>query len=359
MPRAPPKFKSRCLIVEKELGSRLIPTLKKLNLLNKGLRIERAENLILVPLSKKPSDAEKAILLSGFPDLKFSEALFRQRRRPPKLADALQGVLPPNLAKALPKSMDFVGDLAVVTIPPGLESYKAQLGSAVLKTNKGVRLVLAKASPVAERFRLRRFEAIAGEGGTETVHKEFGCRYKLDLTKVYFNPRLSGERDRVAKKVKDGETVVDMFAGVGPFSILIARRVKNVKVYSIDVNPEAIRYLKENIILNKVSGKVFPILGDAKAVVEEKLVAVADRILMNLPSNSLAYVRSACKGLKEGGGTLHYYVFAGEGEADEALEKLKAEVSKSGRRVERVEEVKAVREVAPRRYQLAVDAIVV
>lgn len=321
--------------------------------------MERAENLIFIPLSRRPSGDEKETLLSKFPRLKLGEASFQRRLRPPTLAEALQGVLPPNLIEALPKSMDFIGDLAVVTIPPELESYKAQLGSALLKANKGVRLVLAKASPVAERFRLRRFEAIAGEGGTETIHKEFGCRYKLDLTKVYFNPRLSGERDRVARKVKEGETVVDMFAGVGPFSILIAKRVKNVKVYSIDINPEAIRYLKENVILNKVSGKVFPILGDAKAVVEGKLAGVADRIIMNLPSSSLAYVRPACKGLKEEGGTIHYYVFAGEGEAKGAVEKFKAEVSKSGRRVERIEGVRVVKEVAPRRYQLAVDAIVV
>jgi tRNA (guanine37-N1)-methyltransferase len=111
------------------------------------------------------------------------------------------------------------------------------------------------------------------------VQKEHGCEYHLDLSEVYFSPRLSYEHSRVASQVEEKETVVDMFAGVGPFSILIAKTHEDVKVYAVDVNPDATRYLERNIIVNGVMGKVVPVLGDAKEIVHERLRGAADRVM--------------------------------------------------------------------------------
>jgi tRNA (guanine37-N1)-methyltransferase len=86
------------------------------------------------------------------------------------------------------------------------------------------------------------------------------------VTKVYFSPRLSQERLRIAQKVRGGEVVIDMFAGVGPFSIQIAKKFNNVKVYAIDTNPVAIQFLKQNIALNKIEN-IFPL----EAILERSL----------------------------------------------------------------------------------------
>ena len=80
-----------------------------------------------------------------------------------------------------------------------------------------------------------------------TIHREYGCRYKVDLAKAYFTPRLSTERSRILSWIKEGDTIIDMFAGVGPYSILLAKSKKPSNVIAIDKNPDAVYYLKENI----------------------------------------------------------------------------------------------------------------
>jgi len=93
-----------------------------------------------------------------------------------------------------------------------------------------------------------------------------------------------------------------MFAGVGCFSILIARNVPTAKVYSIDVNPVAFEFMQENVVVNRAFGQVFPLLGDAKALIETRLRGVADRVLMPLPEKALEYLPCAVAALKPSGG---------------------------------------------------------
>jgi tRNA (guanine37-N1)-methyltransferase len=181
----------------------------------------------------------------------------------------------------------------------------------------------------------------------------------VDLSKAYFSPRLSYEHNRVASLVKDGETVIDMFAGVGPFSILIAK-THNVKVYAIDVNPHAVEFLKKNIRLNRVEDKVHPILGDAKQVVEEKLVAVADRVIMNLPEKAIEFVDVACKAIKPTGGIIHFYTFISASDSFENMKlKFIDSVEKCGRKVEEILFSRTVRATAPHEWQAVIDAKIV
>ena len=104
------------------------------------------------------------------------------------------------------------------------------IGEGIMEINPHLRLVLRKSGQVSGTFRTREYEAIAGEGDSETVHEEFSCLFRLDVTKVYFNPRLSHERMRVARQIKEGERVLDMFAGVGPYSILIAKTQRDSQI---------------------------------------------------------------------------------------------------------------------------------
>lgn len=192
--------------------------------------------------------------------------------------------------------------------------------------------------------RLREYEVIAGLSNTETVHKEHGRRFNLDLGKVCFSLRLSYEDSRVASQVEEKETVVDMFAGVGPFSVLIAKTHRDVKVCAVDVNPDALRYLERNVVVNGVLGKVIPILGDARETVPERLHGVADRVIMNLPGKAIEYLEAACEATKPQGGVIHYYEFA---EGLEPFETIKKLLTRKARRIERYLSARTVREIAP------------
>src|SRR5437870_3131961 len=126
---------------------------------------------------------------------------------------------------------------------------------------------------------MRPLRYIAVENRTHTIHKEYGCLFEVDLSKAFFSPRLSTEHQRVVQMVEKGERVVDMFAGVGPFSILIAKKVGDVRMDAIDANPQAIELLQENVRANKVEAKVHVHLGDAREVIRKELTQITSRVL--------------------------------------------------------------------------------
>jgi tRNA (guanine37-N1)-methyltransferase len=200
---------------------------------------------------------------------------------------------------------------------------------------------------------------IAGIEKTDSVYQEYGCTYHLDVAKAYFSPRLSSEHNRVASTVKDGENVVDLFAGVGPFAIPIAKMHKNVQVYAIDLNPDAFFLLQKNIAVNHVEKKVLPILGDARQVVLNQLFAKADHVIMNLPEIALEFVDVACKALKPKGGIIHYYCFVKDSNPLEEAKFLLCEaLNKNERQMKKILLAKIVREVAPYTWQVGVDALI-
>ena len=291
-------------------------------------------------------------------EFEISTHRFSERtKRLPKVVDVLEETLPPHLLASVPHAIDFVGDIAVIEIPQELVDHKKAIGEAILKTHKRVDTVLAKSGAVEGVYRLREFEVIAGVEKTVAIHKEHGCVYHVDLAKTYFSPRLSHEHNRVASKVKEGEIVIDMFAGVGPFSILIARKRENVKVYAIDVNPDAVELLKRNVAVNRVEDKVMPILGDVGQVVREQLIGVADRVIMNLPEKAIEYVDVACKAIKLEGGIIHYYEFTNAPDPLEpARVRLTEAINQTNRKIKKTLLAKVVRATAPFTWQVAVDA---
>ncbi|MCX8153164.1 MAG: methyltransferase, partial [Candidatus Bathyarchaeota archaeon] len=209
-------------------------------------------------------------------------------------------------------------------------------------------------------YRLREFKVIAGEHKTTTVHKEYGCKYHVDIAKAYFSPRLSQEHYRVASLVSKNEVVVDLFSGVGPFAVLIAKKNDEAKVYAVDINPDAVALLKRNIRLNRVENRVIPIQGDAKQVIEKQLAGIADRVIMNLPEKAIGYVDVACKALKDAGGIIHFYCFI---RRPNSLEEMKLcfsnAVEKTGRKVAAFLFARSVRETAPYEQQMVLDAKII
>ena len=346
-----------CLRVPKALGEKAIRLVRGLNLFDRGLRVQRVEDFLCIPLIREPLPEEVKEFKRSFLEFEISVHRFPERtKRPLKLVDVLEDKLPPHLLASLPHAIDFVGEIAVVEIPPELERHKGMIGEAIIKVHKQVHTVLAKSGAVEGVYRLRELEVIAGAGETETIHKEHGCAYHVDLAKAYFSPRLSHEHDRVASQVEEGETVVDMFAGVGPFTVLIAKRQENVQVYAIDVNPGAVRLLKRNLKGNRVEQKVSPILGDAKQIIRERLAGVADRVVMNLPERAIEYVDAACEAVKPEGGVIHYYDFTNApNPLETARVRLIEAAEKTSRNIKKILLVRKVRAIAPYAWQVVVD----
>jgi len=277
------------------------------------------------------------------------------------LKKALVGELTPEECQQLISSYDVVGDIAIIRIRDELKEKGKLIASAIMNANKHVKTVLRQTSGVSGTFRLRGLEWIGGEKKTFTVHVEHGCRFHVDLAASYFSPRLSCERMRIAHLVQSDETVINMFAGVGCFSIIIAKHSKASRIYSIDINPDAIRLMKENIRLNKLENRVIPIEGDAKCVIEKEFVGKADRVLMPLPEKAYEYLNSAIKALKPSGGWIHFYDSTHADKRDYAIPQIITKVS------ERLENLKVdfkipnsriVRTVGPNWYQLALDIMI-
>lgn len=262
------------------------------------------------------------------------------------------------LPSATVKSYDIVGDIAIVRVHEILKPKAHVIAEAIMKTHKRVKTVLLQTSPIFGEFRLRDLQWIAGENKTETIHREFGCLFKVDLKQVYFSPRLSHERMRIAKIARPNEVVINLFAGVGCFSIIMAKFSKIDKVYSIDINPTAVRYMRENVELNKVEGRVILIVGDAKEVAEKRLKNLADRVLMPLPEKAYKYLDQALIALKRSGGYVHYYAFEHATKNESPIEKVKARVSEKLRKLKTGFDIsfgRIVRTTGPNWYQIIID----
>ena len=148
------------------------------------------------------------------------------------MSKRLSGIPPQNWVQIC-NSYDIVGDIAIIRLTEESRKYSNKIGTAIMTANKHVRTVLAQTSAVSGEFRLRKLRHIAGEKRTQTTHKESKCLFNVDVAKCYFSPRLSHERKRIADQVAEGETVVNMFAGVGCFSILIAKTPKSKRFFPL------------------------------------------------------------------------------------------------------------------------------
>ena len=271
------------------------------------------------------------------------------------LREALKGQLTAEELKQLGRAFDIVGNIAVVKLPDGLLPKKHFIGEALMQVHRHVRTVLRQTSAVKGEFRTRELELIAGKPETETTYHESGCRFKADLAKVYFSPRLAHERLRITQLVKPGEIVTNLFAGVGSYSVVIAKHVQASRVYSIDKNPAAFDYMCTNIRINKVGNRVVPILGDAREVVETRLRGKADRVLMPLPELAREFFDVALLALKPERGVVHFYDFGKEPELFKpSIEFTRAAAAAKGRKVELLGN-KAIRSYATRVYHVVLD----
>ncbi|MDD1661525.1 MAG: class I SAM-dependent methyltransferase family protein [Methanomicrobiales archaeon] len=259
-----------CLRVPKSIGEKKRQELLKEGLLDTGLVLCTDGDDLLLPLREPCGGCERAL---------FEEV--------PERPD-------------LPRH-DLIGGIAVL-----LEGGKEE-AELLLNSRPSIHTVLTPEGPVEGEFRTRRFTVAAGEPTTRTRYTEYGLRFEIDLSLAYFSPRLSGERQRVLALIEEGERVLDMFAGVGPFAITLARHAR--VVYAADINPGAVSLMSENITLNRVKN-VLPVIADA-ARLTGVLPRGFDRVVMNLPFGAVHFLDTAL-GLCRPGGTIHLYAMVGK-----------------------------------------------
>ena len=350
--------KAPALVVALDKGQTAVNTTRNMRLIDHSLRIFSTDNELCIPLVRSVDELESGRLSDALDQIRVEDREFGERsQRHRTLTEAVKIDLPPELLAIVPKSFEVIGRIAIIELPDELVPVEELIGAGVLELCPSVRTVMAKAGAFSSDYRTRELRLIAGEDNSMTCYKEHGCTYELDVRTVFFSTRLSHERLRIACQVKPGERVVDMFAGVGPYSILVARKQPLSTVYAVDANPAAFKFLVSNVLGNRVLRSVRPMMGDIREVVRSHLLGVADRLIMNLPGEALSFVDVACSSLSEKGGVIHFYSFESDENPHEAASgKLKRQIEASGRKLKSILAVRTVKEVAPCRFQVAVDA---
>lgn len=314
---------SLCIRVQRSEGESIRKKLIELCVLNKDLKIRSSGDDLLIPVLTP---------VEGFGQLGTD------------FFEVLEYETPLSQASG---AYELIGDIAII------DQHEENVMdiAKVLLQHKNIKTVFQATSAVSGEYRTRELVFIAGEKKSETIYRENGCRYLLDVTSVYFTPRLSTERMRIAGQVIDGENVIDMFAGIGPFSILIAKKFPLSHVIAIDKNPEAIKYLRENAKLNKLKNIEIK-EGDARDEVRE--ISDANHVIMNLPHSAMEFIDAAL-GIIKRGGIIHFYAISHEDDLFEGIFKnIEEHASRAGLQVTSLEK-RIVRPYAPYQYNVCID----
>lgn len=308
---------------------------EKLGVKDKSRRITATENYVEIPIV---DSAEK--FFEGYAIVEQENPVFSRKR---SLREILKGSVPEEL---IPSNYKIIGDIVIVKLDERAREYAKVIGEALMQINpcKAVWCDFG-------RFGMKRrpkMELIAGEGSI-TEHKENGCVFRLDVSKVMFSLGNQAERMRVARLVYDGEVVVDMFAGIGYFSIPIAVHSNARRIYAIEINPDSYHFLLENMKLNGVSN-IIPILGDSQFVTPE---GVADRVVMG-HIYCHDYLYTAIRAIDEVG-VIHYHESTPEVVIDRPVRRVEKACRKMGKKC-KILNFKKVKNYSPGVYHVVVDA---
>lgn len=346
--------------------------LKKFRIIHPDFKIEKEGDHILFPLIS----GNLKYLIPELTTIQYRivEKNGNPRLEPIKknLMSYLKNFLPKNILNLIPKSYDIIGNVAIIEFDrldkleePELLLYKKNIAEAILYINKSVKTVYEKISEVSGTYRLRDFRLILGPDHSETLHKENKTIYNLDVKNVFFSPRLVHERERISNcSFSPNEMIVDMFAGVGPFSIQIAKK-NPVQIFAFDINPIAFRYLEENVEINKVKDRVSIYNIDVKQLLEPgnqigmKIHNQIDRIIMNLPEMNYNFLDITCFLIKNSGGILHFYSFSEKKNAFKATKKkLSHHLEENGFKIDSVKSQRVVKGYSPRIDLIVMDCVI-
>ena len=306
-------------------------------LMNMEYKIKACEEYGYIPINEDMDGYEVV-------DIELEEI----KHAPHNFSELLEDELSSEEIENLRTSFDTIGDIVILEIPENLVGKKQIIGDAALRFTKRKSIYMKK-SAIKGTTRVRDLEFLSGTDDSVTIHREHGARLKLDVREVYFSPRLATERKRVMESVNDGEKILDMFCGIGPFPIVIAKN-KNVDITAVDINFEAIKYLNENIKLNKLKGSITSYCGDVREVSND-FNCKFDRIIMNLPGLAYTFLDVAVNLIKDGG-TINYYEFSDSYE--QGIKRLKDACKSAGKDV-KIINTRKVKSTSPGEWHIAID----
>lgn len=327
-------MQSPCIRVPREQGENIRQKLLKEGILRLDLKIKQNTEYIYLPIKKN-------IKWQNFPvkKLEFKECIKKSFR------DIAQESIPPN---QIPASFDIIGDIGIIRVSDEQKEHTEKIGKALLNAHNNLSVILMD-NGVQNDYRVRQVTWVAGEKRTETVLKEYGMRLWVDIAQVYYSPRLASERYRIACQIEEGNTIIDMFAGVAPFSILIAKIAHPKKIYAFDINPRAIHYAQKNITENKVQDKIVLFTGDAKDILPALNIR-ADHIIMNLPHQAHAFFADALPYAK----MIHYYTILKKTDIGTHLKMLKNDAKRRGYHI-RTCDIRIVGSYSPTKERIGID----
>jgi tRNA (guanine37-N1)-methyltransferase len=340
-------MEAKAIEVDLKQAEKIRLFLIKHNYLRKDLKIFKKYDKIYFPII----DIENLPLKQDL--YKITVTNFQKAQKLPSSYKDLIS-LPNNLNKELPTSYDIIGKIALIKLNENLLKNKHEIGKALFKANKNLETVCL-VHPVEGELRTRTIEIIAGKKQTKTLHFEYGSKFIIDIKKAYFSPRLANERRRISKLVQKGETIVDMFAGVAPFSIIIGKFSNPKIIYAIDKNKEAVNLAKKNIKLNNLLDKIDVICLDAKMIgcTFVKKDIKADRIIMNLPFSAHLFFKNALK-IAANNCQIHYYDILKEKEINNRKDNL-VKVAKNNNFKLLNLKVNKIKTYAPREFYVGID----
>ncbi|MCT9097002.1 class I SAM-dependent methyltransferase [Haloarchaeobius sp. HME9146] len=270
-----------CVRVERSAGEETRQALAEAGLLSEEYEISAGDDWVYIPVVDRESVP---------PEYDVVDHDTSTRRTPTTPADIL----------GFDPSLERLGDIAIIDEDDPERAM--EIADAIVASDLPLSTVVNRASEIKGELRVRDWDVLVGDD-TETVHREYGCGFALDIADVYFSPRLATERHRVVEQVQPGEHVFDMFAGVGPFAIPAAKR--GADVVAVDLNERAVEYLRENAERNGVTDRVTAVHGDVRDVAAD-YEGWADRVLMNLPHSANEFVDTAVA-LAGDDCVLHFY----------------------------------------------------
>jgi len=335
---------SKAVRVPKKDGEHIRRILIEHELLRTDLRIKKTKHDLIFPIVEGPS------MIQSFPLITDTFEL-----QTPIIESYKQIVqIPLELKAFLPTSFDIIGDILCIKIPKELIIYKKEIGDALLQTQKQVETVCS-IEAVSGELRTHSVEVIAGIPKTQTIHTEYNIQIYVDVAETYFSPRLAGERHRIASAVQDNESIVDLFTGVAPFPLMIARYAHPKKIIAIDKNPVAVSLAKRNIAKSKVLDIIEVFEKDAldAASLLHSLGMSADRVLMNLPFDSFRFLPVAFY-IMNTNAVIHLYEIIHEDDIDKRLVSISEKAQEAMVTINNMN-VHKIKSYAPHEFYIGID----
>lgn len=362
--------------INKEAGNRIIPWLQNHHYVDSHFKITSIDDCIFIPVKAQKVGKLKQEPYFEQNSLKIldnhnnSIPILQRKPKHEQYKDILLNQIPKELHPIIPRSFDIIGKIAIIELNredlAPLRPYIRNIGDSILHSNPNIEAVFEKASNIEGVYRLRELEYVSGKNSLETIYKENGCRFLLNVGKTFFTPRLSYERNRISHLETEYNSIGsiwDMFCGIGPFFIQIAKQSPKAEFYATDINPEAINFAQKNIKLNHLSNRiecfeqnVSNIQGSTWYPSMRKNIS---RIIMNLPEKNLDFIPLIPDFLHPKGCLIHVYQFSNKNDPEqEALLQFKEAISQVDIDLIEILNIRTVKPYSPALDTTVIDAII-